>query len=140
PPALGDARRIADRDLDTGERAGDAALLPARSPPPPRAARHWAAQRDDRAADVGRVKVRLGDVVELDVEHLADPERPRAGAGAVEVVDLEHEHVAAVAPTALEPAPGRRPRCRWGDDLEERVAEREDDVSQSEVRDPGIGE
>ena len=49
----------------------------------------------------------LDHVVELDSEHLAHAELGRAAARRRHVVDLEHEHVAAVAAAALQ----QPPRC-----------------------------
>ena len=56
-----------------------------------------------------------------------------------QVVDLEHEHVAAIAAAALEQAAGRGLRPHRRNDLEERVAEREHGVAQTEVADAWIG-
>src|SRR5262249_45701683 len=134
------ARGVAHRHLDPGDGPGRASLLPTRPAPPPGVDWRWPAERDDRAADVGRVKVGLDDVLEVDREHLADLERPDSSPGALEARDLEHEHVAAVAAEPVEPAPGRGPVLGRRDDLEEGVAEREDGVSQSEARDARVGE
>ena len=120
--------------------AGDAARLPVRAAPAPALGRPGLAEGDDRPADRGGVEVHLGDVLELDVEHFADPERSGAFARRRQVVDLQHRHVAAVAAAALElPAGGRAVGDR-GDELEEGVADREDGVAEAEVADRRIAE
>src|SRR5439155_8656553 len=55
-----------------------------------------------------------------------------------EVVELEDHHVAAVAAASLQVAAGRRSVLLRRDDLEERVADREDGVAEAERADPGI--
>ena len=61
----------------------------------------------------------------------------RARFGGVEVRHLEHHHVAAVAAAAVEQPPGRGVRLNRRDDLEERVADREHRVAQTESATPG---
>ena len=77
----------------------------------------------------------LGDVLAVDLEHLAYFRLVRASASRREVVDLEHQHVAAVAAAALHQAAGGGVRADRRDDLEERVSEREDGVSEPEEAD-----
>src|SRR5207249_2631436 len=79
------------------------------------------------------------DVVEVDLPDDADPHLPHPLARGVEVVDLEDDHVAAVAAVPLEVPPGRGPLLDRRDDLEEGVAEREDGVAQAELADAGGG-
>ena len=64
----------------------------------------------------------------------------RAPAGGRDVVELEHDHVAAVAAAAVEVAAGRRVVLQRRDDLDERVPERHDRVVQPEGADAGIPE
>ena len=95
-----------------------------------------AAERHDRPAGVAGVQVYLGDVVEEDVEDLANAGLARPHPGCIEVIDLHHRHVPAhVSAAAFELA-----RCggvvpHWRDDLEERVTDREHGVAQPEEPD-----
>src|SRR5688572_9399297 len=57
-----------DLDRDAGDRTGNAALWPVVAAPPPRRCRLRCAERHDRSADIARVEVHLGDVVEDDVK------------------------------------------------------------------------
>jgi hypothetical protein len=63
--------------------------------------------------------------------------RARARSREREIVELEEEHVAALA-AALEVAPGRRPVLGRRDDLEEVVAQRAYDVVQPEHADARV--
>src|SRR5436190_3883810 len=82
----------------------------------------------------------LRDVVEVEGEHVADAERAGALARGVDVVELEHQHVPAVAAAALDPPPGSGVRAHRRDDLEEAVAEREDGVPEPEGVDARVRE
>jgi hypothetical protein len=89
------------------------------------------------------VEVHLGDVVELDLEHLSHARGPGAGASGAQIVDLEHGHVAAlVASRTLELADGGAsrgvPGIHGGDDLQKRVPDREHGVGQAEVGHGGV--
>lgn len=56
------------------------------------------------------------------------------------VLDLQHRHVSTVAAPPLEQPSGGRAVLRGGDELQERVADREDRVAQPEVAHRGVGE
>jgi hypothetical protein len=86
------------------------------------------------------VQVVVADVVEVEAPDGADAERAHPLARGLQVVELEHDHVAAVAAAALEVPAGGRPVLLRRDDLDERVAERHHRVAQAEVRDAGIVE
>ena len=79
------------------------------------------------------------DVRQVDLPDLPHAERRRPLARGVEVVELEDQHVAAVAAAAFELAPGRRVRLDGRHDLEERVAECEHGVPQPEQRHARVG-
>jgi hypothetical protein len=84
--------------------------------------------------------VRFGDLVELDLEHLSDPEPAGTLTCCGRVLDLQHRHVATVAAPPLEQPSGGRAVLHGGDELQESVADREDRVAQPEVADRGVGE
>ena len=86
------------------------------------------------------MQVRPRDVVEIDRPDDADAEVGDAPARALEVGELEDDHVATVAAVALEVPAGGRPVLRGRDDLQELVAEREDRVAQSELAHARVGE
>ncbi len=66
--------------------------------------------------------------------------RRRAG-GRRQIIDLDHDHVAAVVAAPLEQGRAAEASARSGrDDLQERVAEREHGVAQPEVVDAWVGE
>src|ERR1035441_9271559 len=80
-----------------------------------------------------------GDVVEVDTPDGAHPEGLSALARAAEIVDLEEQHVAALASPA-QVASGRRSVAGGGDDIEEGLAQRAHDVVQPEGADPRVTE
>ena len=84
--------------------------------------------------------MRLGDVVELDLEDLPNAQLAGPRPGGLDVTDLEHEHVAAVAAAPLDPPPGCGVLGDGRDNLEEGVAEREDGVAKAEMGDVRVGE
>jgi hypothetical protein len=84
------------------------------------------------------MQVDRGDVIELHGPHLADAQRRRPRAGRVEIVDLEHGHVRAVAAAVEEAARGRAVLDRRHD-LDEGVPQRHHRVAQAEVSDTRIG-
>ena len=58
------------------------------------------------------MKVDLADLIDVDLEHRAHTRRGDPLARGVEIVDLEHDHVAALAhPAALERRPAAVPSC-----------------------------
>ena len=85
------------------------------------------------------MQVAGGDVVDVDAPHGAHPECLRALARAREIIELEDQHVAALA-AALEVAPGGGPLLGGGDDFEEVLAQRAHDVVQPERADTRVAE
>ena len=85
------------------------------------------------------MQVAGGDVVDVDAPHGAHPECLRPLARAREIVELEDEHVPALA-AAFEVAPGGRALLGGGDDLEEVLAQRAHDVVQPEQADARVAE
>jgi hypothetical protein len=81
-----------------------------------------------------------GDVREVDLPHDPHAERGKPPPCPVEVPQVEQGHIAAVASGALELARGRRTLGQRRDDLEEAVADREDDVREAELADAGVAE
>ena len=58
--------------------------------------------------------------------------------GALEILEVEHHHVAAIPAAALQVASGRGVRRRRRDDLDKAVSQREDRVDQTKLRDSRI--
>jgi hypothetical protein len=86
------------------------------------------------------VQVDLVDLLQRDLEHLANAALGRPRAGRRQIENLEHQHVAAVAAAPLEQAAGGGAAPDGRDDLEERVAQREHRVAQAEPIHTGIYE
>ncbi len=82
--------------------------------------------------------MRTGDVWQIDLPDDAHAGIVRTRARALEVLDVEDDHVAPVAAVALEVATGRCLRAHRRDDLEERVPQREHRVRQPELSHPRI--
>jgi hypothetical protein len=86
------------------------------------------------------MQVHVDDVWQLDGEHLPNADRGGAPARALDVIELEHDHVAAITAEAVQVAAGGRAGRDRRDDLDERVAERHHRVPEAECRDGGIAE
>lgn len=86
------------------------------------------------------MQVGRGDVGEVDLPDHAHAELPCSGARATEVLEIEDDHVAAVAAVAIDVPPRRGAILRRRDDLEEAVTEREDGVGEPEEADAGVVE
>ena len=84
--------------------------------------------------------MRSRDVRQVDAPHDAYSPTFRAASRGVEVLEVEHDHVAAVATVSGKVATGGCVGLRRGHDLQEAVAQREHDVDKSKRRHPGIAE
>ena len=142
-PAPRHGGRVVGLQLDAGDRArhvGLHHLAPARTGPAPRVRRIHPVEREDRAADVARVQVQGGGVVELRLPHDAHAEPLHARAVARTVLRLHDHHVAAVAAAALEQATRGGAGAVRRDHLEVGVADRHHRVAQAEHLDARIVE
>ena len=79
-------------------------------------------------------------VVEGHLEHLADAGGRCARPSGGEIIDLEHQHVAAVVPTSLQQPTRSGAVPQRGDDLQERIVERKHGVAEPEVPNARVGE
>src|SRR5947209_12870557 len=89
------------------------------------------------------MQVHLAHAVQLDLEPLAHASRAGALASALQVIDLQHRHIAALlAARPLELPDGSASRRVLGvngrHDLEKRVSDRENGVRQAEVGDSRV--
>ncbi len=86
------------------------------------------------------MQVGPGDVGQVQLPDRADAHLAGSVAGRLEVLEVEDQHVAGVAPVPLHVAPGGRIGLGRGDHLEKAVTEREHRVGDAEDRHVGIAE